>query len=312
MPEALRAAEMLSERWDVAADVWSVTSWNELNRDGLAIEKEILRHPERPARTPFVTEVLSRTAGPAVAVSDWMRAVPEQIRPWVPNSYVTLGTDGFGFSDTRPAARRRQHERLQASAKAPHQLWRVDPWWAHSDQHGPAATTTQPPDTNVDRRGRHAANGDDAALAHATGLAAALSSRVQQLAASDRSCASLAQGRSLALVTPDVAPEGGALALRNRAARAASAAAGLAGGFAGVALAALAAPLGAPVAPAGVCPPVQRGVKCTSAADGAFIATRLRHAKGAPRLALARRALARPRELAAPHLRHVPRHQLTR
>ena len=106
MPDALRAADMLAERWDVAADVWSVTSWNELHRDGLAVEKQILRHPDRTAPTPFVTEVLGRTAGPVVAVSDWMRAVPEQIRPWVPNTYVTLGTDGFGFSDTRPAARR--------------------------------------------------------------------------------------------------------------------------------------------------------------------------------------------------------------
>ena len=106
MPEALRAADLLAERWDVAADVWSVTSWNELHRAGVAAEKEALRHPERPAPVPFVTEVLSRTSGPAVAVTDWMRAVPEQIRPWVPNTYVTLGTDGFGFSDTRPAARR--------------------------------------------------------------------------------------------------------------------------------------------------------------------------------------------------------------
>jgi pyruvate dehydrogenase E1 component len=106
MPEALRAAEMLAQRWDVAADVWSVTSWNELHRDGLAVEKERLRHPDRQVRTPFVTEMLARTAGPVVAVSDWMRAVPEQIRQWVPGTYVTLGTDGFGFSDTRPAARR--------------------------------------------------------------------------------------------------------------------------------------------------------------------------------------------------------------
>ncbi|MCB0931005.1 MAG: pyruvate dehydrogenase (acetyl-transferring), homodimeric type [Mycobacterium sp.] len=106
MPEALRAADLLAERWDVAADVWSVTSWGELNRDGLAVEKQLLRHPELEAPTPYVTQVLKKTAGPAVAVSDWMRAVPEQIRPWVPNTYVTLGTDGFGFSDTRPAARR--------------------------------------------------------------------------------------------------------------------------------------------------------------------------------------------------------------
>ena len=106
MPEALRAADLLAADWDVAADVWSVTSWGELNRDGVEVEKQLLRHPDRSAAVPYVTEVLGSTAGPVVAVSDWMRAVPEQIRPWVPNTYVTLGTDGFGFSDTRPAARR--------------------------------------------------------------------------------------------------------------------------------------------------------------------------------------------------------------
>jgi pyruvate dehydrogenase E1 component len=106
MPEAVRAADLLAEEWDVAADVWSVTSWGELNRDGVATEKERLRHPERHAGVPFVTKAMADAAGPVVAVSDWMRAVSEQIRPWVPGTYITLGTDGFGFSDTRPAARR--------------------------------------------------------------------------------------------------------------------------------------------------------------------------------------------------------------
>ena len=106
MPDALRAADMLAADWDVAADVWSVTSWGELNRDGVAIDRHALRHPDQQAPMPYVTAQLAKTAGPVVAVSDWMRAVPEQIRPWVPNTYVTLGTDGFGFSDTRPAARR--------------------------------------------------------------------------------------------------------------------------------------------------------------------------------------------------------------
>ena len=106
MPSALRAAEMLAAEWDVAADVWSVTSWSELNRDGVAIQKEQLRHPDRPAGEAYVTKALSGSTGPFIAVSDWMRAVPEQIRPWVPGRFVTLGTDGFGFSDTRPAARR--------------------------------------------------------------------------------------------------------------------------------------------------------------------------------------------------------------
>ncbi|HEX7321572.1 MAG TPA: pyruvate dehydrogenase (acetyl-transferring), homodimeric type [Mycobacterium sp.] len=106
MPEALRAADLLADEWDVAADVWSVTSWGELNRDGIAVERERLRHPERPAGTAYVARALADVTGPVIAVSDWMRAVPEQIRPWVPGRYVTLGTDGFGFSDTRPAARR--------------------------------------------------------------------------------------------------------------------------------------------------------------------------------------------------------------
>jgi pyruvate dehydrogenase E1 component len=106
MPAALRAADMLAAEWDVAADVWSVTSWSELNRDGVALQKEALRHPDRPAGEAYVTKALSAATGPFVAVSDWMRAVPEQIRQWVPGRFVTLGTDGFGFSDTRPAARR--------------------------------------------------------------------------------------------------------------------------------------------------------------------------------------------------------------
>jgi pyruvate dehydrogenase E1 component len=106
MPAALKAAEMLAAEWDVAADVWSVTSWGELNRDGVSVEKAKLRHPDRPADVPYVTQALADAAGPVIAVSDWMRAVPEQIRPWVPGTFVTLGTDGFGFSDTRPAARR--------------------------------------------------------------------------------------------------------------------------------------------------------------------------------------------------------------
>ncbi len=72
----------------------------------MAVEKHRLRHPDEPAGTAYVTKALKDTRGPVVAVSDWMRAVPEQIRPWVPGTYVTLGTDGFGFSDTRPAARR--------------------------------------------------------------------------------------------------------------------------------------------------------------------------------------------------------------
>ncbi len=103
---ALRAAELLAEEWGVVADVWSVTSWNELRRDGVEADVAALRDPAAPPRVPFVTEQLSGADGPFVAVSDWMHIVSDQIRKWVPGDYTTLGADGFGFSDTRPAVRR--------------------------------------------------------------------------------------------------------------------------------------------------------------------------------------------------------------
>ncbi|HEY7263920.1 MAG TPA: pyruvate dehydrogenase (acetyl-transferring), homodimeric type, partial [Trebonia sp.] len=109
MPWALRAQQLLAEDWGVAADVWSVTSWTELRRDALAAESRNLLHPGDPAQVPYVTSSLSGTDAPVVAVSDWIRAVPDQISRWVPGPYTSLGTDGFGFSDTRPAARRFFH-----------------------------------------------------------------------------------------------------------------------------------------------------------------------------------------------------------
>ncbi len=106
VPDGLRAQALLADEWGVNADVWSVTSWNELRRDGVASEKEALRHPEHDAVVPYVTRALADAEGPIVAASDWERGVPDQIRQWVPGDYTTLGTDGFGFSDTRAAARR--------------------------------------------------------------------------------------------------------------------------------------------------------------------------------------------------------------
>nr|WP_245672579.1 pyruvate dehydrogenase (acetyl-transferring), homodimeric type [Aldersonia kunmingensis] len=106
IPDALKAQEMLAEEWGVNADVWSVTSWSELRRDGIAAAQHALRNPGEDAPVPFVTKALSSASGPFVAASDWMRAVPDQIRQWVPGDYTTLGTDGFGFSDTRTTARR--------------------------------------------------------------------------------------------------------------------------------------------------------------------------------------------------------------
>ncbi len=101
-----KAQRLLAEDWGVAADLWSVTSWNELARDGVHAEEWALNHPEEQPRTPYVTSTLDGAPGPAVAVSDFMRAVPLQIAKWVPTDYHVLGTDGFGFADTRAAARR--------------------------------------------------------------------------------------------------------------------------------------------------------------------------------------------------------------
>ncbi|MDP9417478.1 MAG: pyruvate dehydrogenase (acetyl-transferring), homodimeric type, partial [Actinomycetota bacterium] len=103
---ALHAQQQLQDDWGVQTDVWSVTSWNELRRNGLETDEWNLVHPEEQPRVPFVTSRLDGAPGPFVAVSDWMRAVQDQIQPWVPGDYASLGTDGFGLSDTRGALRR--------------------------------------------------------------------------------------------------------------------------------------------------------------------------------------------------------------
>ncbi len=109
LPWALEAQRLLAQEWGVAADVWSATSWTELRRDALACDEWNLLHPEAEQRTPYVTSALADAPGPVLAVSDWMRAVPDQIAQWVPNDYTSLGADGFGFADTRGAARRFFH-----------------------------------------------------------------------------------------------------------------------------------------------------------------------------------------------------------
>nr|WP_243719400.1 pyruvate dehydrogenase (acetyl-transferring), homodimeric type [Actinomadura sp. KC06] len=106
---ALEAQRLLAEDWGVAADVWSATSWNELAREARDCDEWNLLNPESDQRVPYVTQRLDNVAGPIVAVSDFMRAVPDQIAPWVHADFTTLGTDGFGFSDTRAAARRFFH-----------------------------------------------------------------------------------------------------------------------------------------------------------------------------------------------------------
>ena len=113
--EVLAAADLLRDDFGVVADVWSVTSYTELRREGLEAERWNRLHPMAPQRASFVQRQLARTAGPIVAATDYMKAVPDQIRPFVGGQrFVTLGTDGFGRSDTRTALRRlfevdRQH-----------------------------------------------------------------------------------------------------------------------------------------------------------------------------------------------------------
>jgi pyruvate dehydrogenase E1 component len=106
MQQALRAKEILAEKYNIGANIFSVTSWVELAREGRAKELQKLRTPGEQVDEAFATEQLKKGSGPYVAVSDFASDLQEQIRRFVPGDYTTLGADGFGFSDTRPAARR--------------------------------------------------------------------------------------------------------------------------------------------------------------------------------------------------------------
>jgi pyruvate dehydrogenase E1 component len=110
---ALKAQELLKNDWNVSADIWSVTSWNELRRDGLEVDRHNMMHPDSPQRA-YVATKLEGTTGPIVAVSDFMRSVQDQIAPWLGERFSSLGTDGFGLSDTRGALRR--HFRVDAES----------------------------------------------------------------------------------------------------------------------------------------------------------------------------------------------------
>jgi len=103
--EVEAAAAMLAEDFDVAADLWSVPSFNELRRDGMAVERWNRLHPTEKPRASYVEECLAGAPGPVVAATDYTRAFADQIRPWVPGVYRVLGSDGFGRSDTRERLR---------------------------------------------------------------------------------------------------------------------------------------------------------------------------------------------------------------
>jgi len=121
--EASKAQVILEEKYGVSADVWSVTSYNELRRDALAVERWNRLHPAEAAKKPYIQTVLEAAEGPIVAASDFMKAVQDQIAPWLPGRMVTLGTDGFGRSDNREHLRR--HFEVNAASIAAAALSRL-------------------------------------------------------------------------------------------------------------------------------------------------------------------------------------------
>jgi pyruvate dehydrogenase E1 component len=105
-PAAQAAHRILADEWGVDVDLWSVTSYKSLREDALAAERWNRLHPGEPGRVPLVTEQLAGSTGPIVAVTDFMRSVPDQVARWMPRPFTSLGTDGFGRSDTRDVLRR--------------------------------------------------------------------------------------------------------------------------------------------------------------------------------------------------------------
>jgi pyruvate dehydrogenase E1 component len=105
LPEVIKAQEILEQKYNVGADVWSVTSYRELYRDGHACERWNLLHPAAPQRVPFVTQCLKDAPGVLVAASDYVKALPDSIDRWLPRPLTTLGTDGYGRSESRASLR---------------------------------------------------------------------------------------------------------------------------------------------------------------------------------------------------------------
>jgi len=117
----LRAQTILAERFQVQADVWSVTSYNELRRDALDVERWNRLHPDQPPRRPYIAQAIDGAAGPIVAATDYMKIVADQIAPWLAGRLTALGVDGFGRSDNRQNLRRHfevNAESIAASALA--------------------------------------------------------------------------------------------------------------------------------------------------------------------------------------------------
>jgi len=104
--EAIRAHQILAERYGVETDVWSVTSYNELRRNALKVERWNRLHPDEGEQQPYIRQVMDQTEGPIIASTDYMKVVPDQLAPWLGGRLVSLGTDGFGRSDNRQHLRK--------------------------------------------------------------------------------------------------------------------------------------------------------------------------------------------------------------
>ena len=123
LKDVLRARQLLSEKFGVAADVWSVPSYVELRREALECDRWTMLHPSEEPHVPYVVSQLGPTEGPIVAATDYVRALPEMIARWFPDRFFALGTDGFGRSDSRAALRR--HFEVDAEHVAYAALWRL-------------------------------------------------------------------------------------------------------------------------------------------------------------------------------------------
>jgi pyruvate dehydrogenase E1 component len=112
--EALRAQQILAERYEIPTDVWSVPSYNQLRREAMEVDRWNRLHPAEAPKTPYITALMEDTQGPIVASSDYMKAVPDQLAPWIGTRLISLGTDGFGRSENRQYLRK--HFEISAEA----------------------------------------------------------------------------------------------------------------------------------------------------------------------------------------------------
>ncbi len=105
LQQVIAAQALLAERFGIAAEVYSATSFQQLRREAQAVERWNRLNPDKPARVPYVSQVLGPDGGPIVIATDWIRQLPDMVARWLPQPYLVLGTDGFGRSDTREALR---------------------------------------------------------------------------------------------------------------------------------------------------------------------------------------------------------------